>query len=246
MGELQDLLAQAPAEHREGIQRLIERQRETMRHYGYECADDEMPRPLSLEEMKEGEQRNAQAIVQEVLRDHRGKRDLDDWFEVWMGSKRVVSDRDLPSLALATIPSDCWTPSEARSLAESAWTLPEWPGQWPRQAWLRVFNEVGFICSIREDGGVCEYHPDEAAVGDETVQVWRGALASAKRGMSWTTDRDRALWFVRRGDMTGQGRTMHLWTAKADPERVLAHFHTRSEDEFVLDPTRMRIHEEEI
>jgi hypothetical protein len=241
---MEDLLAKTPEHMRKGLEDLLNSTRETREQYGYEVPEGEIPAPLSLAEMKEGEIRNATTLIAETIAHHRGKRDLDNWVEVW--HSRVTHNRDLPAFAMHTIAADCWTPDEARTLAEASWTMPEWPGQYDRQDWFQVFNEVGFICSVVEDGGTCQWHPAEDAVGSDTVQVWRGALSSAKRGMSWTTDRDRALWFVRRGDMSGKGRKMRLWTAQAEPERVLAHFHRRSEDEFVLDPTRMKITEEQL
>lgn len=244
--QVHEMLAQiADPEQRKGLQKMVDHQIRTRAAYGYDTPEGVFPEPLTLAQMKAGEIRNAQALAERVVREHAGKRDLDDWFDVWH-HERATHNRDLPEFAFLTIMANCWTDSEERHLAQCAWTLPEWPGQIGREHWLLLCNKVGFICTVVDDEGGCPLHQDEFdQQGDgEPITVWRGSFTGFKRGLSWTTDRDRAVWFARRGDMAGKGRTMHLWRCEVPPERVEAHYNTRSEHEIVADVRGLKIIEE--
>jgi hypothetical protein len=58
--------------------------------------------------------------------------------------------------------------------------------------------------------------------------------------MSWTGDREQAVWFQQRYSDTH--RPGKLWTVTVGPDRLLAHYHEKhcSEDEYVIDPTGLR------
>ena len=238
---LEEMLATVPMEQRNAVEEMMAHRAELNRHYGIETPEGEVPVFLTMEQMKASEIEAAQALTAKVIAEHGAKRDLDDWFDVWHRQPRVISDRDMPGFAIQTILANCWTDEEERDLAQSAWTLPEWPGQWGRDNWMRVFAKVGFICTMED----CDIHADEFdQEGDgETLTVYRGSLTSTKRGMSWTTDKARAAWFAARGDMMGKGRTMHLWAVDLPSDRVEAHFGNRGEDEIVANVRGLRIRE---
>ena len=71
--------------------------------------------------------------------------------------------------------------------------------------------------------------------------VYRGvAHVEASRGMSWTIDREKALWFARRfaGD---DKRTPLLITANVRRIDVMAHYLGRNESEIVVMPEHVEI-----
>lgn len=245
---LSALLAKTPDAMQDALGDLLESTRRTRKAYGYDTAPDAIPEPLTLEEMKSGELRNAQTITDQVIREHGGKSDLveDDWSGLWMAGPLVVHDRDLPRFVLCTIQARCWTYEGARAVLERAWTLPEWPGQYGRELWLMAFAYTDFICTERQEGNDCPLHFDEwdSQGDDEPITLYRGSLKSTRRGMSWTTDLERAQWFARRGDMSGKGREMHVWRCEVPREHTLAHFNHRSEHEVVADVRGLKITKE--
>lgn len=66
----------------------------------------------------------------------------------------------------------------------------------------------------------------------EPITVYRGAGSKlyARSGLSWTTDRDKAIWFAHRF------RTKNAWLAEVTVKRmhIAAIFHRRSEAEIIL------------
>lgn len=77
---------------------------------------------------------------------------------------------------------------QLRYLLGDAWTMPEFPlSAAPMNVWLEMFRAPGFVSDCRHEG------PPNAP-----VQLYRGAMVGWERAMSWTTDFDRALWFVQR------------------------------------------------
>ena len=71
--------------------------------------------------------------------------------------------------------------------------------------------------------------------------VYRGAPPRYARGMSWTTDRDRAAWFAQRWTR----HLAHVYTVTVDPAAVLADVDAlegdggRREAEIVVDPSML-------
>ena len=64
-----------------------------------------------------------------------------------------------------------------------------------------------------------------------TIQVWRGASAPEKRpSMSWTRDRERAVFFARRFHRPGA----FLWTLQCPKERIVAFLNGRNEHEVIV------------
>jgi hypothetical protein len=69
----------------------------------------------------------------------------------------------------------------------------------------------------------------------DTVRVWRGTdRKMAIKGLSWTLDKERAIWFANR--FHRQGYLVHGVVDKAD---IRAVFLCRNEDEVVSDKVRI-------
>jgi hypothetical protein len=108
-----------------------------------------------------------------------------------------------------------------------AWTAAEHPERALRRAeWLLMFRAVGYL------------DDDKPATPPEQITLWRGGVKKTR--MSWTADRERAVWFQQR--FSDIGKPGKLWTVTVGPDRLLAHFHElhRHEDEYIIDPTGLR------
>lgn len=218
-------------------QHLLEHLRKQRIAYGL---PPDPPKPLTLSEMKEGEARNAAAAITDAIYRYGGTRAGTDAHRVWL-SHNPVHDRDLPAFAHQTVAADCWAADEAEALAIIAWGQPEWPGQYPSRDWRALFTRVGEqvplpLCSD-EDCPIPHNQP---------LRIWRAAFVSEKRGLAWTTHRNTATWFATRGDMSGRGRTMRLWTTTVPAERVYAHITRRGESEVVCDVRGLPLDEEDV
>jgi hypothetical protein len=60
--------------------------------------------------------------------------------------------------------------------------------------------------------------------------VWRGIGSRGREGLSWTLDRDNAVWFARRFGRSGSGKLIH---AEVERHSVHAFFQRRQESEIV-------------
>ena len=118
------------------------------------------------------------------------------------------------------------TPDERREQLAEIWSVCDgciWPWRGEALAYLR---QVGYIGDL----------PRPAA----PLTLYRGVHTSAHRlGLSWSLSVDKARWFVRRG---GRGHNMggFVYRAIAPPDAILAGFNDRGEEEYVVDPTRLR------
>lgn len=222
------------AEIQAQLERHVDMIRQMRAHYGF---PPEPAVPLTFEEMKEGEIRNAEAVTAAAIKEFGYTHAGADWHEVWR-SHGATSKRDLPWFAAQTILAGCWTAEQERDLVADAWTRPEWPGQMDAGVWRALFVRAGFMCDDEE----CETHPG-GMPHDGPITVYRGSFVSAKRGLAWTTDRSKAEWFAGRGDMTSKGRAMKVWQVKVPAEKVLAHFSCRGESEVIADVRGLRIKE---
>lgn len=75
----------------------------------------------------------------------------------------------------------------------------------------------------------------------EVIPIYRGiAHKDAVEGMSWTTDKDKAIWFAQRFS-GGKDRVPYLVTAKVKKSNVIAHFLGRNESEIVAFPWEVEI-----
>lgn len=81
----------------------------------------------------------------------------------------------------------------------------------------------------------------------EPLTIYRGATPHRARGMSWTTDPDKARWFTEyREGRSSSTRPAYVYTVVAPPDAVLADVDAleggeggRGEHEIVVDPRRL-------
>lgn len=229
------------------LESQFEAMRDSMRQtrvaYGF---PPEPPNPLTLEEMQEVERRNAATAVVAAQDEFGGTRAGQDPMSFWYA--RPTHKRDLPAYAHFTIAGLCWTDDAAASLALRAWSMPEWPGQYPSRDWRAMFDSLSTrpLCSETVEDAEAEC----SIPHDQTLTVYRAAFSSEKRGLAWTLDRKTAVWFANRGDMAaggpGKGRQMRVWRTVVSPNRVYAHITSRHESEVVCDVRGLRIVEEPV
>ena len=73
----------------------------------------------------------------------------------------------------------------------------------------------------------------------EVVTVFRGSThKKGKKGFSWTTDREKAVWFAKRFNRDGIGYVVEGTVAKAN---VIAYFNRRREAEIVTLPEHVTV-----
>lgn len=148
----------------------------------------------------------------------------------WADVSAGLGRRDMPhALVYAVIMDEVITdPEEVAIGIESAWVSTEWPlSAADPDVWLNVW-------SYATDDGLTYLEGDQItdiANLPETLTVYRGAAPGYERGMSWTTDLERARWFANRFN---QGH--EVFVAEVPREAVLARFGRRGEDEVVIDP----------
>ena len=70
--------------------------------------------------------------------------------------------------------------------------------------------------------------------------LYRGFQGRGAKGISWTTDREKAVWFANRFAMLDHLGEPKLLTGVARKEDVLGHFLGRGESEVVIDPAKVK------
>ena len=73
----------------------------------------------------------------------------------------------------------------------------------------------------------------------ESFPVYRGFIGRRAKGLSWTTDQTKAIWFAKRFANTGIGAP-RLVSGIAAKNDVLAYFTRRKESEVVIDPENVK------
>jgi hypothetical protein len=73
----------------------------------------------------------------------------------------------------------------------------------------------------------------------KTITVYRGFIGRRGRGLSWTTSREKAIWFAKRFAEVNEG-TSQVMTGVVNKSDVLAFFTRRKESEIVVDPAMVR------
>ncbi len=112
---------------------------------------------------------------------------------------------------------------DLRAVLPDAWCEPEWPQrQLTVAGWSDLFRVAGFV----SDGG--------QTPPSSPLAVHRGATWGRRRGMAWTTDRERAAWFAARREQHGL-----VFTVTVEPDAVLAMIDGRDEHEIVVDPSML-------
>ncbi|MGV0069425.1 hypothetical protein ACRU44_16990 [Mycobacterium colombiense] len=169
-----------------------------------------------------------------------GRRDVDARIEDAV--KRMQADRETLWTSLVNdlgfgfneqplLLSRLWDilPDDQRPIAIAyAWTGSDPPEEiLPTDEWLKMFGAVGYI-----EDPYGDWPPPPAQ-----ITLWRGGVR--KTGMSWTADRERAVWFQHRPyEHVSDWKPGKLWTATVAADQLLAHFRVLrpGEDEYVVDP----------
>lgn len=106
--------------------------------------------------------------------------------------------------------TDGWVKDEAfKTLLLEVWQDTEMPGQWPKDYLVRLFRRAGFISD------------NSQIQPTEPVTVYRGVTDKRyRRGLSWTTDLEKARWFARRyNDVDTVG---YVYETTVKPRYILA------------------------
>jgi hypothetical protein len=118
-------------------------------------------------------------------------------------------------------------------LVADAWSAAEFPEDLlGRRAWVELFSTAGYVKFVSDTGRPVPRAP---------LTVYRGAIASCARRMSWTTERTIAERFAYdglRGRLPGK-----VYSATAPPRAVLAYIDDpdgRNEAEVVVNPRLLR------
>jgi len=75
----------------------------------------------------------------------------------------------------------------------------------------------------------------------DVLRVYRGFAGLRGEGLSWTLDRDKAIWFANR---FAAGKPLRIFSGTCRKADLFAYFNSRHDDEIVIDPklvTRRRI-----
>ncbi len=123
---------------------------------------------------------------------------------------------------------------QLRALLAEWWSDTEHPSAYGVGAVVSLFRAAGFVTDT--PGTEPPAGPLTIYRGISSLWGERGERTT-RRGVSWTEDREQAVWFARRFSFNGPGT---LLTAEVSPEHVLGIFHGRGEVEVVVDPRRVR------
>lgn len=72
----------------------------------------------------------------------------------------------------------------------------------------------------------------------DVLQIWRGCRWQNRNGLSWTLNKDRAIWFAMRFNRKHDKPRLHSGTV--EKSHVIAHFSGRGEDEILVLPDRIK------
>ncbi|WIE81309.1 hypothetical protein [Curtobacterium sp. MCSS17_016] len=151
----------------------------------------------------------------------------------WADVAARLGRNDYPvALANAVGTQQLTDTAEIAAGLEAAWTMAEWPARTlSTDLWLTLFGTV-------LDNGEYLNHTTPATTAElpELITLYRGATDETSRGMSWTDNLEQAQWFATRLTNIGYPGA-RVYEIGALNTMVLARFHSRGEDEWVLDPT---------
>ncbi len=103
--------------------------------------------------------------------------------------------------------------------------------------WQWIWDSI----AVNRESAMSNEEQAEFAVLPDTLVIYRGVEPQGTElGMSWTTDRDKAVWFARR--FNGRGKVLKTEIAKSS---ALAYFTGRGESEIVVLPDMLGSVEEE-
>lgn len=64
----------------------------------------------------------------------------------------------------------------------------------------------------------------------DTIEIWRGCIWKNRNGLSWTLDKEKAVWFAKRLGT----KTPYLHSGVVAKKKVIAYLNGRSEDEVIV------------
>ena len=121
---------------------------------------------------------------------------------------------------------------EALSLIASVWVDSENIFE-NFEAWQEIWD-YGFLSADRQNALMDAEEIATLASMPDTFEIYRGtSYRSSVKGMSWTIDKKKAIWFAKRFNQT---RKPLLASATVRKENVLAFFRCRNESEIVVNP----------
>jgi len=145
----------------------------------------------------------------------------------WLQALMVVDKGSQLTMIEAWWLEGALTPVDLGACLAAVWSRIEFPHRFGQRRWLRLFKAAGFVTDT-----------PGTEPGTEPLTVYRGAIPTRRRGMSWTLDPVRAAWFARRWDVLS--RTGLVYAADVPPRHVLAIFHGREELEVIVNPPGLR------
>lgn len=74
----------------------------------------------------------------------------------------------------------------------------------------------------------------------QSFPVYRGFIGKRGKGLSWTTDREKAIWFAERFTCIEELGSPKLISGHVDKDNVFAYFTRRKESEIVVNPTKVK------
>lgn len=149
----------------------------------------------------------------------------------WRTLSARLGRNELPvTLAMAVFVENTLTDkSEIAEAISESWTAAEWPAKaLTTTIWSMLYGKV-----LGED----EYLHDGIVKSreelPESITLYRGCADVAKVGMSWTSERKTAEWFMKRFQTRFPAS---IYTITVSRDLVLAIENGRNEHEYVLDP----------
>ena len=126
-----------------------------------------------------------------------------------------------------------WIHSEGGSLNKSLWLTMMGSPRPGKEKWLMTKEELSLFESL-----------------PETVTIYRGSTTNKVNGLSWTTDKDKAIWFGNRFNFVNSKPPLNkeccVTTGQIAKSDIFAVFLARGESEIVCDPKNVKRKTKEI
>lgn len=138
-----------------------------------------------------------------------------------------------PAFLKYTYP-DMSTPDMSKTLRE-VWLLTEFPNHDPnlsKTEFLNLFAAADkMVLMDKEDFSFFEQLPN-------TIKVYRGTKYEDYKALSWTLNKEKAIWFSKR--FVKDGAKSNVFEAKIEKKDCFAYFDSRNEEEIVLNYKKLK------